>query len=288
MKWVFPVLWIGGFGAGTCALWLGASHGRGGQAPPDWLKWQFLALWLAGTVFNIWFCGRIKRVAVDDEALYVSNYWSEVRIALAEVSHFTQSFLSRPATVTIHLRRLSAAGERVVFIPKSRWVLFGIHPVIIELQALCDQASVQGEASQPKTTYRTSGTRSMRVLQAICVLFCLLSIASAVTGIQSIRATSDGVAISRYSGFGRCYAIAAALVFAAAFYGIHRRSLVAWKLGWMVLAALTLGIVISALIDALKQPTPGHWMASCFMVIGGSAVAVFWGIWRKRQRGYFG
>jgi hypothetical protein len=77
---------------------------------------------------------------VDDEAIYVSNSWSEIPIPLTEVSHITESRWINPPTVTIHLRSLSPYGERIVFIPKFRWFLFGTHPIVSELQALCDRA----------------------------------------------------------------------------------------------------------------------------------------------------
>jgi hypothetical protein len=140
MKWVFPTLWIGGFGLGTCDLWMRTFDDLHGVQPFETLKWGVLAGWLGGSSFIIWSYGRLKRVQVDDEALYVSNCWSKVRIPLAEVSHFTQSYMFRPSTVTIHLRSLSLVGQRIVFIPSFRWVLFGTYPTITELQALCDRA----------------------------------------------------------------------------------------------------------------------------------------------------
>ena len=170
MKFVFPSFWIGMFGMGTCGLWLGAFHDRNGP-PPEFMKWAFLAAWLVGSGFILWFCSRVKRVQVDDEALYVSNYWSEVRIPFTEVSHFTQSYMSRPPTVTIHLRSVSPVGQRIVFIPKFRWVLFGTHPIITELQALCDRANARGGASQPKVPIKQDYVFPMRVLQALCVFF---------------------------------------------------------------------------------------------------------------------
>jgi hypothetical protein len=148
MKWVFPALWIGGFGIGTCLLWFDALRGGNGVPPPEWMKWQFLAIWLVGTVFIVWFCGRLKRLQVDDETLYVSNYWSEVCIPFTEVDHFTESHWTRPPTVTIHLRNLSPYGERIVFIPKARWFPRGPHPVVSELQALCDRARGQDGVGQ--------------------------------------------------------------------------------------------------------------------------------------------
>jgi hypothetical protein len=127
-KWVFPSIWIAGFGWGTFLSFVAALYGRGGRSSLGWMEWQFLALWLIGSAFLVWLCGRLKRVHVDNDALYVSNYWSVARIPLTEVSHFTQSVLIAPPTVAIHLRRPSAFGLRVVFskrpaehVGRSRW-----------------------------------------------------------------------------------------------------------------------------------------------------------------------
>ena len=152
MTWVFPFLWIGGFGFGTCAHWIDALRGGNGVPPPVWMKWQYLVIWLVVSSFILWFCGRLKRLRMDDEALYVSNYWAEERVPLTEVSHFTRSRFTNPPTVTIHLRSMSPYGERIVFIPKHRWALFGTHPAIAELQALCDRAKGNdgtGETPRP-------------------------------------------------------------------------------------------------------------------------------------------
>jgi len=228
----------------------------------------------------------VKRLQVDNEALYVSNYWSEVRVPLGEVSHFTQSYMSNPPTVTIYLKSKSPVGQRVVFIPKFRWVLFGTHPTVIELQALCDRANAQGGTSQRTVPVRQGFVGSVRELQAFCVFFCLLSILSAVTGIQSITLT-DRVVITRHTGLGRLYSILIGTLFAAAFYGIHRRSLIAWKLGWIALAASFVSFVALGLSNTLKLPPPGCWIVSSFVVVGGAVVIVLWGLWWKRQRPYF-
>lgn len=143
MKYVFPVVWIGGFGLGTLGLWLGAFHDRDGGPPPSWMRWQFLIMWIGGAAFIIWFARRIKRVQADDQSLYVSDYFSEVLIPLTEIADFTESRWLRPRTVTIHFRSPTAAGERVVFIPKLRLFQFSSRPVIAELQTLCERARGQ-------------------------------------------------------------------------------------------------------------------------------------------------
>jgi hypothetical protein len=285
MKWVFPTGWIGGFGLGTCALWLDAFQDQNGQ-PPVFVKWAFLTVWVIGATFLVWFCRRLKRVQVDDEALYVSNYWSETRIPLTEVSHFTQSYMSSPATVTIHLRGQSAVGQRIVFIPEFRWVMFGTHPIITELQALCDRARGKDGVKQPRPLPQAYSTASMRVIQAVCVFLCLLCIASAAMRIQSIIA-ADHAALAGHGSLGILYAIIGAVAFSAVVIGIQKRAYLTWVLGWAVLAVSFFSFIITALLNAMRQPPPGCWITFSFMVIAGALVGVYWGLWWKRQCGYF-
>lgn len=140
-KYVFPVLWSSMFGLGTLGLWLGIFHDKSGGGPVEWLRWLFLGVWIVGTAFVIWHSRRIKRVQVDEHSLYISNYFSEVMVPLTEVANLTESMLSRPKTITIEFHGPTAAGSRVVFIPKFRLFSFGTHPVIAELRALCEKAS---------------------------------------------------------------------------------------------------------------------------------------------------
>lgn len=285
MKWVFPAVWIGGFGLATCALWLGGFYGRNGL-PPELLKWDFLVAWLVGSGFIIWFCGRLKRVQIDGDTLYVSNYSSEVRIPLTEISHFTQSYLSRPPTITVHLRSMSPVGQRIVFIPKFRWVLFGTHPLITEMQALCDESRVKGGTVQHDNRLHEVNPPAMWGLQAICVFVCVLCIASAVTGIQSVVVT-DHVFITRSSDLGRLYSILAAAFFAAVCYGVWKRAYIVWVLGWLVMAVAVFSFLFSQVLSILKQPSPIRWAIFCFVIGGIALVAAYWGMWWKRQRQYF-
>ena len=65
MKFVFPTICISMFGLGTVGLFLEAFHGRGGTATPPWVKWQFLAVWIVGSMFIWWGCARLKKVRTD-------------------------------------------------------------------------------------------------------------------------------------------------------------------------------------------------------------------------------
>ncbi len=69
MKFVFPPLWIAGFGFGAFILWFGFARGKLGELPPVGLKYAFAILWVAGTTFLLWIALRIKRIQIDEANL---------------------------------------------------------------------------------------------------------------------------------------------------------------------------------------------------------------------------
>ena len=139
-KFLFPVLWITGFGLGTLALWLGKVKWSATQSNPEFLRWQFLIMWLAGASFIIWLSRRIKHVEIDENDLYVSDYFSDVTIPLTEISRITESRWTSPKTVTIHLRHHTPAGSKIVFLPKHRFAWQISHPIVAELNEIATQA----------------------------------------------------------------------------------------------------------------------------------------------------
>jgi hypothetical protein len=139
-KYLFPVIWIGGFGAGTLALWLGALRGSNDELPPSDMRWGFLLMWIAGSTFILWFGRRVKYVEADEKNLHISSYSNEVSVPLNDVSDVTENRAFRPPTVTIHFRDSTRAGKNVVFIPPFRIYSPSPHPVIGELTELCKLA----------------------------------------------------------------------------------------------------------------------------------------------------
>ena len=133
-KFVFPAIWISGFGAGTAALWLGVFHGRDNQPPPDWMRWQFLGIWLAASAFLIWFSRRLFRVSLHDSTLIASNFFREVSIPVTAISRVTQSYMSRPPIITIHLDHQTLLGHRIVFVPAGPARYLSEHPTTTELK----------------------------------------------------------------------------------------------------------------------------------------------------------
>jgi hypothetical protein len=136
MKFVFPTIWISMFGLGTFGLFLGAFHGQGDTAPPTWMKWQFLAVWIAGSAFIWWGCARLKKVRTDETAIYVSNYLKEVRIPLDAIRDVTENRWINIHPVTIHFRYSTPFGDSIVFMPTVRLFSWTSHPVVSELRDL--------------------------------------------------------------------------------------------------------------------------------------------------------
>lgn len=135
MKFVFPAIWISGFGAGTLALWIGAMHGRSGSQPPAEMKWLFLCGWLAGSAFILWFCARLKRVRLDGAILHISNYRREIAVPLTSVDRVTENRWINIHPVTIHFRRTTEFGDAITFMPTARpFGFWSAHPVVAELE----------------------------------------------------------------------------------------------------------------------------------------------------------
>ena len=135
MKFVFPIVWISGFGFGTLALWVGAINGPTSHGAPPEMKWVFLGAWIAGTAFILWGCAGLKRVRMDRDFLYVSNFRREIVVPLSSIGSVTESRWISIHPVTIHLRVPTEFGDKVTFMPTAR--LFGFrssHPVVNELR----------------------------------------------------------------------------------------------------------------------------------------------------------
>ncbi len=80
---------------------------------------------------------RYKKVSVDDEFLYVSNYRKEITIPLSNIGGVTEIKWVRTRPITIHLKTDSEFGRKIVFTPKlNGFRVFAANPIIAELEKL--------------------------------------------------------------------------------------------------------------------------------------------------------
>lgn len=142
MKFVLPAMWLAGFITATALLF--AESPAFDPAPPPEMKWMFLTILVAGGTSLYWFCMRLKRVEMDDDALYVSNYLHEASIPLAEIDEVTENRWVNIRPVTVTLRTDTDFGDRVVFMPTTRWWGFWRgHPVVEELRRAAKHARLR-------------------------------------------------------------------------------------------------------------------------------------------------
>ena len=94
----------------------------------------------------VFLSARLKRVAVDDITLYVSNYLTEIQVLLSEVIHVTENGTLKWFLVEIDLRNPTAFGQHIDFRPRLRFYWSGLHPTVKELQERCQHARGDGKA----------------------------------------------------------------------------------------------------------------------------------------------
>ncbi|HKG62400.1 MAG TPA: hypothetical protein VKB05_21745 [Pyrinomonadaceae bacterium] len=78
----------------------------------------------------------MKFVTVDDDFLYASNYLREIAIPLWDIYDVTENVWLNIHPVTVHLKHPSEFGDKIVFMPKTRFWVFASHPVVKDLKQL--------------------------------------------------------------------------------------------------------------------------------------------------------
>ena len=152
LKVVFPVFWVGVF-VGSTVLLLADFPGfrdSAGQPVPAGTKWAMSLASVIGTAAIYWFCIRLKRVELDRNALYVSNYLKEIAVPLRDVEEITENRWVNTHPITVRFRRDTGFGTSIVFTPTFRLFAFrSPHPIVAELQAAVRRA--RGASAAPAT-----------------------------------------------------------------------------------------------------------------------------------------
>ena len=141
MKFVLPTVWLGMFALITGLLFTtGEFSGRDGLPTPPEMKWLFLGATVVGGLFLYWFCMRLKRVAMDEKWLYISNYLREIRVSLRDIEEVSENRWVNIRPITLEFRRETDFGATVTFMPKTQWWGFWrAHPVVGELESAMRQ-----------------------------------------------------------------------------------------------------------------------------------------------------
>lgn len=80
---------------------------------------------------------RYKKVSIDDDFLYVSNYRKEIKIPVSDIAEVTEIKWVRTRPITIYLKNDSEFGRKIVFTPKfNGFRIVADNPMIAELKEL--------------------------------------------------------------------------------------------------------------------------------------------------------
>ena len=111
-KFLFPAIWITGFGIGTISLWTTSDDSS--------MKWDFLCVWLVGSSFLLWHAILLKKVTLHNDHLIVQNYFSENIVPISNIKEVTQSWFVHPPIVKLMLDPPCEFGDKIVFIPRFK------------------------------------------------------------------------------------------------------------------------------------------------------------------------
>jgi hypothetical protein len=142
------------FGLPPVGLWLAARVAFG------WVKYNqtheqaqsLAAAVVAATVVIMpllsWSYARLKRVALTEDALHVSNFRREIVVPVRDVDRVRQPLLSRDLIV-VDLARDTDFGRRIVFQPKGMYpgLFFWTHPIVDRLRDAVADAKKRSEAA---------------------------------------------------------------------------------------------------------------------------------------------
>ena len=137
------------FGIGTLSMWLGAARSAGGATSSEGMRLEFLIAWIVGTLFILVTCAGLKRVRIDSNYIYVSNYVRELRVPMGQIRDVTENRLLNAHPITVSFRDSTEFGIRIRFMPKTRWFSFwSAHPVVAELLELAATARFRETGSR--------------------------------------------------------------------------------------------------------------------------------------------
>jgi len=115
-KFVFPVIWAGGWSYATALLF------RGQFRAPWWEKWLFLLLLVVGAFVLSRVAYGLKRVELEDLTLYISNYRKEIAVPITEVIKAgwdPYASIDNRSLVALKFKSETAFGRMIEFMPRS-------------------------------------------------------------------------------------------------------------------------------------------------------------------------
>jgi hypothetical protein len=137
-KFIFPAIWICGFGTGAIAVGVSTTETNG---------WILPSVWIVASAWLLWFAWGLRRIAISGDTLHISTYFREISLPLSQIRLVTQSYMSRPQTITLHVDRDTPLGRKFVFVAPGWPRIISRHPLAVELEELTAQHRAPSNAN---------------------------------------------------------------------------------------------------------------------------------------------
>ena len=128
-KFVFSTVWILGFGL---PIIIGVIQGMAiiGYIPLG-------ILLIIGMIFIYWGCIRLKNVDIDNENVYISNFYKEIIVPFKRINKIYENKWVSTQPVWIYFKESTEFGAAIMFMPKVFVAIpFCSHPIVKELRTL--------------------------------------------------------------------------------------------------------------------------------------------------------
>ena len=134
LKYGFPIGWIVFFGAMTAAFWLIGDINVVAGLPIGKFRLIITAFFLSGVLLLYWSVMRIKRVEMDEQFFYVTNYFKNVRYPYHQIEKIVEKDYLLFRTVHIYLKQAATFGKKITFIAsRDRFNIFlKDHPEVVK------------------------------------------------------------------------------------------------------------------------------------------------------------
>ena len=116
LKFALPICWITFFGLFTGALWL-KDIGPVMGLPLPAFRALFSLFFAFGVWLLYWMVMRLKRIEIDSQFIYVTNYFKNFRYPFHNIDRLVVKDYYFFKSIIIHFKTAGHFGEKVTFLP---------------------------------------------------------------------------------------------------------------------------------------------------------------------------
>lgn len=118
LKFAIPIVWMVFFGSFMIGAWLVEATPETGPSMP--LRIGLTLFFFVGVAFFYWTCLRLKRIEVDNEFVYVTNYFKTFRYPWHNVEKIEEKDFLFFRTVYFYFKTPGQFGQKVYCVASQK------------------------------------------------------------------------------------------------------------------------------------------------------------------------